>query len=267
MTRVGIETHWFVVLMGAALILLTPSAPAAAAESHDETSSASAVTYQPDFNRRIYYKNKLEFAYGTGVLFYNTPLLLDPVIGDKFQRRPDAPDYTLIPQNFSLRWQLYNIKGRSFWRGNTEVSVTGNYTVYTQGPESYYGGVIFGLRYNFVQPNWRLVPYFDVSGGFGMTDAQHTNEGRENKPEIGQAGNFQINFGFGPGIRYNPTPYFGVSVGCAYMHISNAYLRDPNHGINVFGPNASINFALPRLSEIWHFLYPLPVGGPITEHR
>jgi hypothetical protein len=255
MTRLGIEANWSVVLMGAALILLTLFARGAASESQGETSSASAISSdQPDFNRQIYYKNKLEFAYDTGALFYNTPLLLDPVIGSKFQRTPGAPDYTLIPQNFSLRWHLYDIKGRSFWRGNTDFSVAGNYTVYAQGPESYYTGVIFGLRYNFIQPNWRLVPYFDLRGGFGMTDAQHTNEARENKPEVGQAGNFQFNFSFGSGIRYNPNPNFGVSLGCAFMHISSAYLTRPNHGINVFGPTAGFDLALPRLSEMMHSL-------------
>ena len=81
-----------------------------------------AVSDQPDFNRQIYYKNKLELAFDTGWLWYNTPLILEPIIGEKFSREPGLPNYSLMPLNLSLRWHLYDICGPSILRGNTDFT-------------------------------------------------------------------------------------------------------------------------------------------------
>jgi len=47
----------------------------------------------------------------------------------------------------------------------------------------------------------------------------------------------------GGGFRYNFNPRYSVSLGVAYMHISNLYLSLPveNVGINVFGPTFGVN--------------------------
>ncbi len=235
---------WLVTVL--ALACLSFAVPLSArAESNQSSNGAPSET---DFNQQIYYKNKLEFAYDTSYLFYNVPLLFDPFLGEKFARVPGTVNYTLLPLIGSLRWQLYNPCGPSFLRGNTDVTFGGSYTVITQGPESRYIAVITGVRYNFVQPNWRLAPYFEIKGGMGFTDAEGPEEVASHQPQIGQGQDFTFTFLMGAGVRYNFNPRYSVSAGVEYMHMSNANLSEPryyNHGINVVGPTVGINVAIP----------------------
>ena len=200
-----------------------------------------------DFNQGIYYRNKLELSFSSGCLFYNTPLLLSPIIGDKFSRLPWLPHYVIIPLMFSLRWHLYGIKGRSFWRGNTDFGLSASYNVIAHGPESYYASLGSGLRYNFVQPNWRVVPYTELRIGLGFTDAAQPYQVAHNELPTGQGQDFTFTIILGGGVRYNFSPRYSMSAGIEYMHISNAYLSEPkyyNHGVNVVGPSLGFNFAL-----------------------
>jgi Lipid A 3-O-deacylase (PagL) len=230
------------------LACLTLCAPSFAQDSDRQPSSATSLDSEPsDFNTEIYYKNKLEFSFDTGWLGYNIPLLFDPLMGDKFARVPGTVNYTLVPLNFSLRWQLYDINGRSFLRGNTDLTFTGSYTAITQGPESRYAAFITGVRYNFVQPNWRVVPYLEGRAGFGFTDARQPEELAARQPLVGQGQDFTFTFIMGSGLRYNFNPRYSISAGIAYMHISNFGLSEPkyyNHGVNVVGPNVGVNVAL-----------------------
>ncbi len=192
--------------------------------------------------------NSLSTPEGLG---YNTPLILDPLLGQAFRAYPGLPDYTIVPLIFSLRWHLYDISGRSFWRGNTDVSLGGSYNLITSGPESHYAAIITGGRYNFIQPNWRIVPYFEIRGGLGWTNAKQPYEVAHHQPAVGQGQDFTFTFLFGPGVRYNFNPRYSASLGAGYMHISNLYLSEPkyyNHGINVVGVNVGVNVALTRAS-------------------
>lgn len=183
------------------------------------------------------------------MLPFNTPLLVGPLIGDSFKRPPKgwSPYYTLIPGILSLRWQLYDPRGPSFLRGNTDFTFGGVYTAITEGPESVFVGPLIGLRYNFVQPNWRMVPYVELRGGLGYTDAKGPGEVAHHKPDIGQGQDFTFTFLIGAGWRYNFSPRYSASLGVEYMHVSNMYLSEPkyyNHGINVAGPIVGFNVGL-----------------------
>ncbi len=231
-----------------ALALLTLCGRSLAEDSTPGLTAANSPdSAAEDFNREIYYRNKLEISFDTGCLFYNTPLILGPILGDAFKRKPFLPNYTIVPLIYSLRWQPYGIRGRSFWRGNTDFTFGGSYNLITQGPESYYAALIAGLRYNFVQPEWRVVPYVELRGGLGLTNAKQPYEVAHHEPSIGQGQDFTFTFIMGSGVRYNFSPRYSVSTGIAYMHISNAYLSEPkyyNHGVNVLGPAVGLNFAL-----------------------
>jgi Lipid A 3-O-deacylase (PagL) len=222
--------------------------PSFAQDSSSQPSGVALPNSEPaDFNAEIYYKNKLEFSFDTGWLGYNTPTLFGPLVGDKFARSPALVDYALVPLNFSLRWQLYDISGRSFLRGNTDLTFTGSYIAITQGPESRYAAFITGIRYNFVQPNWRIAPYIEARAGCGFTDARQPEELAARQPLVGQGQDFAFTFLMGSGVRYNFNPRYSISLGVAYMHISNFDLSEPkfsNHGVNVVGPSAGINVAL-----------------------
>jgi lipid A 3-O-deacylase len=239
-----------------ALGCLTLSAPAFAEDSKSQPSNGTLLGSElADFNSKIYYKNKLELSFDAGGLPFNTPLIFDPLTGDKFARQRGTVDYTLVPLIFALRWHLYDISGRWFLRGNTDLTFGGSYTVITQGPESRYAAFITGARYNFVQPNWRIVPYLETRGGLGFTDAKQPQEKAAHELQVGQGQDFTFTFIIGGGVRYNFNPRYSVSAGIAYMHISNLYLSEPkyyNHGINVFGPNFGVNVALPSLRATLH---------------
>jgi hypothetical protein len=196
----------------------------------------------PDFNRDIYYTNKLEFSLETGALFINTPFVFDCFVGGNYSHNP--LHYTLAPIFPSLRWHMGRIAGPGILRGNTDLTATLSLTAIPRGPEKTYGAFDLGVRRNFVHRNWRAAPYFEARGGAGFIDAQgpHGNV-------YAQGQDFTFTLMVGTGVRYNFSPRYSMSVGATYMHVSNAYLSEPKYydnGINVVGPIIGFNMRLSR---------------------
>jgi len=193
-----------------------------------------------DFNRNIYYRNKLEFSLETGWLPINIPFVFDFVVSDQYYRNPR--DYTLVPIIASLRWHLGDIRGPWILRGNTDLTFSPSFTVIPRGPETRYPAFNIGLRRNFVHPNWRIVPFFDLRGGLGFIDAK--------APKgvlYAQGQDFTFTLMMGSGVRYNFNPRYSISAGVSYMHVSNAYLSQPkfeDFGINVYGPMVGVDIRL-----------------------
>lgn len=213
------------------------SSPAFAQDPTNQSVNTASPDSEPaDFNREIYYKNKLEFGFDTGLLNNNIPFIFNTLMGDSWDRVP--LDYSLVPLTLSLRWHLDDIGGPWILRGNTDVTFSGNYTVIPQGPESYYTSIMLGGRYNFVQPNWRIAPYLEAHVGCGFSDAKGPQG-----VQYAQGEDFAFTFTLGGGLRYNFSPRYSVSAGVAYMHISNLYLSKDayNYGINVYGPTVGVN--------------------------
>ncbi len=226
-----------------------PVAKSSPTNSAAKTSAASD-SLPLDFNHRVFHKNKFELSLETGALALNTPLLLGPLIGDNFSRQRGLPDYTLVPTTLMLRWQLYDPRGPGLLRGNTEFSFGADYTAIVRGPESIFVGPLIGLRYYFIQPNAKLVPYVDLRGGLGYTDAQGPVEVAHHQPDIGQGQDFTFTFSMGAGVRYDFSPRYSASVAVSYMHLSNMYLSEPkyyNHGVNVVGGLVGFNIGLNHL--------------------
>jgi len=226
------------------LACLAQPVPSIGQDSKSQVSGETLLKLEPgDFNREIYFKHKLEFSLDMGWLPNNIPFIFDPFMGEKWARVP--MDYTLVPIIPSLRWHWGNVAGPSFIRGNTDLTFSLSYTDIPRGPEHLYVTFMFGVRRNFVQPNWRVVPYAEARGGVGYTDA---------KGPYGvlyaQGQDLTFNFILGGGVRYNLNSRYSVSSGIAYMHVSNAYLSQPkvyDYGINVFGPTFGINIGLGKL--------------------
>jgi len=195
---------------------------------------------KPDFNRDIYYKNKWEFSFESGWLPVNIPFPFDVFLGDGYNLTPLR--YTLVPNLVSLRWQMGDVAGPWFLRGNWDLSMTGALVVIPRGPETHYGAYIMGIRRNFVQPRWRIAPYFDGRLGLGGINAKEPLG-----VQFSQGQNFTFTLNMGAGARYNFSPRFSISAGINWMHISNLYLSEPkypNYGINVYGPMAGIYMRL-----------------------
>jgi hypothetical protein len=101
--------------------------------SSDEISQVSRPVV--DFNKGIYYRNKLEFSFETGALPINIPFVFDAFLGGNYSQKP--LHYTLVPIFPSLRWHMGNVRGPSILRGNTDLTATLSLTAIPRGPEKY----------------------------------------------------------------------------------------------------------------------------------
>lgn len=213
-------------------------------DSSRENSKASTFepssTSPPDFNRDIYYKNKLEFSLDGGWLPINIPFVFDVFLGDGYTMT--SLKYTLIPIIGSLRWQIDDVGGPWILRGNWDLECSGAVTLIPRGPETRYFAWILGFRRNFVPRRGRIAPYFDGRVGLGNIDA---------KGPLGvlyaQGQDFTFTLNMGSGVRYNFNPRYSISAGLNWMHISNLYLSQPqfsNYGINVYGPMFGLDVRL-----------------------
>jgi hypothetical protein len=229
----------------------TPNAPVGGQESQATMGLRENAKIQPtieklprskpaDFNRDIYYRNKLEFALDVGWLPLNIPFPFDVLEGDPYDLYPLR--YTLVPVLASLRWQVDDVGSPWILRGNWDVTFTASFTAIPKGAETHYFSYDMGLRRNFVQRNWRVVPYVDIRAGLGLIDA---------KGPLGvyyaQGQNYTFTMNMGAGARYNFNPRYAISAGLNWMHISNNNLSAPqysNYGINVYGPMFGLDITL-----------------------
>ncbi len=195
---------------------------------------------RPDFNREIYYRNKLEFSLDVGWHPINVPFPFDVFEGDPYDLYPLR--YTLVPVLASLRWHLGSPWGPPVLRGNWDITFSAAATAIPRGAETHYFSYDMGLRRNFIPRNWRITPYWDVRAGVGYINA---------KGPLGvyyaQGQNFTFNINMGAGARYNLSPRYGISAGLNWMHISNMNQSSPaysNYGINVYGPMIGLDIRI-----------------------
>ncbi|PYL83258.1 MAG: hypothetical protein DMF23_10175 [Verrucomicrobia bacterium] len=93
-----------------------------------------------------------------------------------------------------------------------------------------------GLRYNFVRPGSRFVPYFSGGVGLGGIDSHPEQFGAQGQ-------DFTFNILSAAGVSYQFSDRFSGQVGLLYQHFSNAGLTDPNPSLNLFGPQAGFTFS------------------------
>jgi hypothetical protein len=193
-----------------------------------------------DYNRNVFYRDKLEFSFESGWEPINIPFVYNFVTGSTYTTWPRR--YTLQPNIASIRWTIDNIGWPSILRGTTDYTFSGSYVDIPRGPETRYFAFLFGIRRNFVRPNWRLVPYFDAHGGVGNINAKGPDG-----VLYAQGQDLTFTLMNGGGIRYDFNPRFSVEAGASYQHISNFYLSQPkyyDYGINVWGSMIGVNVRL-----------------------
>ena len=223
-----------------ALLLASLSCPAIGQVSKKQRADKTLRHSKPDFNRNIYYRNKLEFSYELGWLPYNIPLIFDVFVGSPYTTWPLK--YTLVPNIASLRWQVDGIHGPVILRGSTDFTFSGSFTAIPRGPETRYAAFDFGIRRNFIPRNWRAVPYYEMRGGVGDINAKGPDG-----VLYAQGQDLTFTLMVGSGVRYNFNPRYSIEAGATYMHVSNAYLSQPKYedfGINVWGPIIGFNIRL-----------------------
>jgi hypothetical protein len=156
-------------------------------------------------------------------------------------------NYTLVPFIASLRWHMNGIGGKWIFRGNWDATFSGTYTMIPRGPETRYFAFVTGIRRNFIQRNWRIVPYFEGRVGMGDINAKEPYGA-----PYAQGQDLTFTVMLGGGARYNINPRFAASAGVWYMHISNLYMSEPqwsNYGINVYGPMVGLTMTLGHHGE------------------
>lgn len=165
-------------------------------------------------------RNKYELSLSSGIMF-------SPVGAD---RERHTVNYTL--SGLQLGWMLTDVNDAGWLRGNVELAGEAMGGTVFKGRGSYLAGGTFWVRYNFVQPDWRWVPYVQAGAGAEGTDMDQRLIGE----------NFNFNLGIVAGLRYFASEKWAVNAECRYQHISNAKIARRDIGINAVGPVLGLSY-------------------------
>jgi len=149
----------------------------------------------------------------------------------------DSPVFNYAQTNLRLGYMLTSPGPQdSFLRGNWEVLGEITNAIIFEGPGNYIGGITCLFRYNFVQPDWRLIPY--VQGGAGIVYNDAYKE--KTQQAIGQAIEFTPQFSLG--CHYLFADNWSVDLEGMFHHISNANMAERNRSINAVGGFIGITY-------------------------
>jgi len=142
-------------------------------------------------------------------------------------------DYRIGAEFLTARVRWGVVRSDSWLRGYNQVYFSGIAEPIFRGIENHYFGFNLGMRYNFVRPGSRLVPYFSGGVGAGWIDSH---------PEVpgGQGQDFTFNILSAAGVSYIVNDHWKVNVGALYQHLSNGGQTDPNPSLNLFGPQVGV---------------------------
>ena len=150
--------------------------------------------------------------------------------------------YTIVPIDLTASLKLDDVSldnfAGGFLRGYSEFFFRGQYQQIVRGPENHYAGAMFGPRYNFVQPGWKIIPFVEGGVGFGFADSNPAQGG------LGQ--DFNFSFEVAAGFKYQINCDWFLRLSATYQHMSNAGLSEPqfpNHPIDSLGPILSVGYA------------------------
>jgi lipid A 3-O-deacylase len=179
------------------------------------SADSGGVSVEDNFHRGWH-----EATFGAGFLISNVV---------RADNRPNI-DYTVI--DASVGYMVWTPNSGGFFRGNLELApeIFGAYVFH--GPGNYVAGATLWLRYNFVQPGWKLVPYLEGGGGGTALDIPDKFDGKI----------FNFNLDAAIGLRYFVEPRCSVNVEYRFQHISNADLWSHNVGVNTTGPFVGVSF-------------------------
>jgi lipid A 3-O-deacylase len=205
------RTFFYSVLIG-----LGFCAPRLIGESIPSTAFASEKLTLEDH----FHAGRFEVALGGGTLF-------SPIGHPK--NRPTV-NYALGEVQFGL--MLTDPGGPGIFRGNLEfVPEAFGASIY-DGRGNYLAGGTVWFRYNFIPPDWRVIPYVQAGGGGVLTDIDRRYVGEH----------FNFNLGAAAGFRFFICPRSTVNLEYRYQHISNANLGRRNIGVNAHGPVLSFSW-------------------------
>ena len=133
-----------------------------------------------------------------------------------------------------VRWGTINTD--SWFRGYNQFYVSAMAEPIFRGIENHYFGLNFGLRYNFVQPNSRFVPYVSGGVGLGWIDSHPDISGAQGQ-------DFTFNILAAAGVAYELSERWKVEAGVLYEHLSNGGQTSPNPSLNLLGPQLGVTYS------------------------
>src|SRR5438034_8793309 len=133
-----------------------------------------------------------------------------------------------------VRWGVLDTD--SWLRGYNQFYVSAIAEPIFRGIENHYFGINFGVRYNFVRPAARLIPYISGGVGLGWIDSHPSIPGAQGQ-------DFTFNILTAAGICYKMNDHWKLNVGLLYQHLSNAGQTDPNPSLNLLGPQIGLNYS------------------------
>ena len=238
----GHTLHLFTVLFATALPLfaqMEQSSPTSISKDNLTTTNAPArlspMSDTGDLASTLFVEDRITLEYMAGVMF--SPCGLGP----------HEPVFNYQQNNIRLGWMLVSPddKENPFrdtpFRGNFEgiFEVTGSYIWETFG--TYMTGITGIIRYNFVQPNWIVVPYIQGGAGVIYTNARNWS----NQEAIG--GNWEFTPQFAGGLKFLIDDNFSFNIEGDFQHISNACTSARNEGVNAYGGFAGFTYYFDNL--------------------
>lgn len=167
-------------------------------------------------------KGRLELQSATGAYFS---------IGHSNQ-----PSLNYSSSSYRLGIMLFTPEGDGCLRGNCELMLQLYGGSVFDGPGNYLGGAAAILRYNFVQPEAKWVPYFQIGAGAIYNDIYKDHSQRL----IGQAWGYDLEATVG--IRYFFNARWSANLEAGYRHNSNADNNDRNIGLNSLGGGIGLGY-------------------------
>lgn len=146
------------------------------------------------------------------------------------------PTFNYVQENVSLGWMLSDPSGSSLLRGNFEFLVNVFGAEVIKGSGSWLTGGRLLLRYNFVQPEARIVPFITLGAG-GLYNDVH----RDHSQSI-IGGAFEFSLVGEMGMRYFLRPNLALILSGNFEHISNAGTAARNVGCNSLGGQLGLGF-------------------------
>lgn len=152
-----------------------------------------------------------------------------------FSHEPQV-DYADLTVRYG--WMLTSPEGNGILRGNTELLVEGLAAGIFEGPGDAILGLSLQLRYNFVQPGAKLVPYFQIGVGGAWSDIH--DEGGAAAKLVGGNFTFLLQSALGTRYFFNDRTAFTLEV--VWNHLSTANLTGSNVGYNGIGGNIGVSW-------------------------
>lgn len=148
----------------------------------------------------------------------------------------NRPSIDLAVDSLRLGVMLGNPRGPSLLAGNFEFLGEVYAGPIFEGPGNVTAGATLFIRYNFIQPRARVIPYLQIGAGGVYTDISEKKSGGLVSLPV------EFNLQGVGGTRIMLNDRWSLVIEAGYRHISNATIKLPNYGIDSVGGNLGFGF-------------------------